>query len=673
MEKKLAPKIILQAKNLCKSFLSKGSEKNMALNNLSFSVPEGSIMAFVGPDGAGKTTLLRIISGLLNYDSGELCFYNKNYSELHDEQQELMGYMPQRFGLYEDLTVRENLDLYADLRGLDYALREDRYQKLLKITALDPFCERLAGNLSGGMKQKLGLICTLVRAPKLLLLDEPTVGVDPVSRRELWEIVDLLTKESGMSTVVSTSYLDEAERCDEVLLLYNGHPLAQGKPDKIKEISDGLVYRGEPKTEDNPRKLQGRLLGLDFIVDAVPQSGAVRFVHKGLERDEQKKLDLMLEGARVEKIPARLEDSFMLLLKKEAKAGTLMADSEPEMGSSLNPQTELGESGNLTSFDADKKPLAPNKHKFLNLILHPFQAGKTKASDKKNGALTKIGMGNKGLYQDDALEEHIKRGSLSGDRGSPIIETRNVSRLFGDFIAVNNVSFSVYQGEVFGLLGPNGAGKTTTFRMLCGLLPASKGSLYVDGVDVRVARQEARKHLGYVAQKFSLYSPLSVKENLSFFAGAYGLRGEYKEQRIKTVASDFFLEDRLHMAAGDLPGGYKQRLAMAVALLHNPAILFLDEPTSGADPQARRAFWRRISHLSQRGVTIIVTTHFMEEAEYCDRILIQDQGLMLALGTPDEIREEAKKGGDSALSMEEAFIQIVEKFRLSKKDANKTN
>lgn len=244
--------------------------------------------------------------------------------------------------------------------------------------------------------------------------------------------------------------------------------------------------------------------------------------------------------------------------------------------------------------------------------------------------------------------------------GEIVIQTEHVYKMFGDFTAVNDISFSVYKGEVFGLLGPNGAGKTTTFRMLCGLLKATRGKLFVAGIDVNKRRQEARKNLGYVAQKFSLYGLLSVGENLEFFAGAYGLRGVKKRRRIEAVVKDFELKEKLNMLAQNLPGGYKQRLAMAVGLLHEPSILFLDEATSGADPLARRDFWRRISRLTELGVTIIVTTHFMEEAEYCDRILIQDNGRMLALGTPEEIRSANNKNHST---MEEAFIDIVMRGR----------
>ncbi len=591
---------MFSAENITKSFRLKTGQIFTALDSVSVGVRPGGITALVGPDGAGKSTLLRIFVGLLCPNAGALIFDGQAFTEKSVELRARIGYMPQKFGLYEDLTVQENLDLYADLKGVDRSERSERYRELLAMSAMEPFRQRPAGKLSGGMKQKLGLICTLVSPPKLLLLDEPTVGVDPLSRRELWEIVERLTDQSGMSVIVSTSYLDEADRCDEVALLFEGKVLAYGSPEAIRQRADGMGYLARPASPDTPRSLQARLLGAPGIIDAVPQGGAVRFIHGFLTEEQSALMFSLLGGAENNKVSPSLEDSFMLLLRSHIRTPNIIEQTQ-----SLS---------------------APVPNNFPESDLH--------GSSKKE----------------------------------PIIQIKNVSRLFGDFIAVNNVSFSVYRGEVFGLLGPNGAGKTTTFRMLCGLLPASKGSLHVAGVSVREAREEARRRLGYVAQKFSLYGPLSVRENLEFFAGAYGLRGQIKNKRIQEMITEFSLERQLQMSAESLPGGYKQRLAMAVGLLHEPAILFLDEPTSGADPLARRDFWKRISRLADRGVTIVVTTHFMEEAEYCDRILIQDEGIMLALGTPEEIRAQAKQKVGIEPTMEDAFIDIVTKARVAKKE-----
>lgn len=574
----------LEFENLGKVFTGKDGQITRALDGVSLTLRPGGITALVGPDGAGKTTLLRIAAGLLAPSEGRAAFFGEARPDLGR-----IGYMPQKFGLYEDLSVQENLDLYADLRGLEAEERAGRYADLLAMTGLEKFTARLAGHLSGGMKQKLGLICTLLKAPDLLLLDEPTVGVDPLSRRELREIISALTSRSNTAVLVSTAYLDEAARCEEILLLFEGKPLARKGPETLKTMADGMAFMATPENEP-PRLLQTRLLTAPGVIDAVPQGGLVRLVHDTLDAADGAELKKRLRGASVAPAAPALEDSFMLLLRK------------------------------------NKRPEQPPDNTAAPGESFPGQPG----------------------------------GANGNGNGQPVIETRNVTKKFGAFTAVSNVSFSVYRGEVFGLLGPNGAGKTTTFRMLCGLLPATEGTLHVAGVDVRKARSDARRRIGYVAQKFSLYGLLTVMENLEFFAGAYGLRGAFKDERIRAVIRDFSLAGYEDAPADSLPGGNRQRLAMAAGLLHQPQILFLDEPTSGADPLARREFWQRISILAESGVTVVVTTHFMEEAEYCDRILIQDSGVMLALDTPANIRKQARSE-----TMEDAFIRIVEDARKS--------
>lgn len=581
-------KIVLQVRDLRKNFPAPGGQEIQALKGVSFDLPLGGLLALVGPDGAGKTTLLRILSGLMKPDAGQLSFSNGKEDLSDRPESRNLGYMPQKFGLYEDLTVRENMDLYADLGGLPQGERAARYAELLALTGMSPFVDRLAGKLSGGMKQKLGLMCTLVTPPHILLLDEPTVGVDPLSRRELWGIVDQLALKENMSVIVSTSYLDEAEKCDEMILLHKGEVLAQGSPKEIHRISEGFSYMVNPGKGMDARTLRTRLAEIPGVMDVVPEGGQIRLVHGELKAGEEGRLRDVLGASQVTPVPSTLEDSFMLLLKSGGH----------------------GDGG--------------------------------------------------GDYVFEEPQESEK------DREEPVIETHGVYKCFGDFIAVNNVSFSVYKGEIFGLLGPNGAGKTTTFRMLCGLLPASRGSLKVAGVDVREARKAARRHVGYVAQKFSLYGTLSVRQNLEFFGGAYGLRGRELRKRIEAVLEDFSLREQADDMAGNLPGGYRQRLAMAAGLLHEPDILFLDEATSGADPIARREFWQRITSLASRGVTIIVTTHFMEEAEYCDRILIQAEGRALALDSPANIRMAACGRADA--TMEDAFIAIVEEGRRKEAD-----
>ncbi|WP_309934356.1 ATP-binding cassette domain-containing protein [Variovorax paradoxus] len=577
------------ARSLHKRFVAKGSKQVVrALDDVSLEVPTGSLTALVGPDGAGKTTLLRLMAGLMRADEGELRVLGIDVSADPQAVQDRISYMPQRFGLYDDLSVQENLDLYADLHGVLAGQRRERYARLMEMTDLGRFTGRPAGKLSGGMKQKLGLACTLVRSPDLLLLDEPTVGVDPLSRRELWQIVQQLVDEEKLSVIVSTAYLDEAERCRHVFVLQEGRLIAQGTPDEIRGHAEGTCFVVAPPEGEAPRLMQARLLDArQQIVDAVPQGGEVHFIRRPDADDAA--LEKLLAGARAEPVPPRLEDGFMTLLHTRQAADTNMASSAASEG------------------------LAP----------------------------------------------------AEGEPGEVVIEVKDLVRRFGDFVAVASTSFSVRRGEIFGLLGPNGAGKTTTFRMLCGLLPASGGQLRVAGVDLRHARAQARQRIGYVSQKFALYGNLTVRENLSFFGGAYGLRGQKLQVRMDTVLRQFGLERELDAPSGQLPGGYRQRLAMATGLLHEPEILFLDEPTSGADPLARREFWRRITALAEGGTTVVITTHFMEEAEYCDRIVIQDAGKVLAIGTPREVRTQALDGEDRdrRIDMEQAFIGIVEKAR----------
>ena len=580
-----ASDVILRAEGLTKVFSVKGKEDTVALDGLDFRVPAGQLTALVGPDGAGKTTLMRLICGLMTRTQGRLFVAGRDVTVEPEQVQRELSYMPQKFGLYEDLTVQENMTLYADLHGIEDSVRPGRFAHLLRMTGLTPFTARLAGRLSGGMKQKLGLACTLVRSPRLLLLDEPTVGVDPLSRRDLWEILEQLVQQEDLSVFVSTAYMDEAERCRQVYVINHGRFLASGTPAELRQLAAGRCFEADCPTSMPVRLLQSRLLEDDAIIDAVPSHGKVHFI-QNVEVQEPETLRSC--GIRPQPVPERLEDAFMLLLHRD----------ETARGARSAP-----------------------------LLLHGQPMPVT-----------------------------------AGNAAAPVIdiEVANLVRRFGDFTAVANTSFQVYRGEVFGLLGPNGAGKTTTFRMLCGLLPATSGELTVAGVNLRQARREGRKKLGYVAQKFSLYSNLSVKENLRFYGGAYGLWGKKLQARMAEVMREFQLTDRADVMAAALPGGYKQRLSMAAALLHEPQILFLDEPTSGIDPLARRSFWQQITALSLRGTTIIITTHFMEEAEYCDRFMIQDKGKLLVLGSPQGIREQMAMPRED---MNEIFLAIVEKSR----------
>jgi ABC-2 type transport system ATP-binding protein len=537
---------------------------NTALDRIDLQIPAARVTGLIGPDGAGKTTLMRLAAGLLRPDSGTIQALGIDVVADPLAAQSALGYMPQRFGLYEDLSVQENLDFYADLQGLPESQRRPRYDQLLHMTGLGPFTRRLAGRLSGGMKQKLGLACTLVNPPRLLLLDEPTVGVDPVSRRELWQIVYRLVREERMSVLLSTAYLDEAERCDEVVLLHKGTLLGQGTPAAFSAPMQGRTWH-VATAGAGKRRLQQRLGQLPGVIDALIDGEAVRVV-------------TALPAAQP---PAELQAAaFIARLKSTREAGRAVESM------------------------------------------------------------------------------HARPRSAAGDER--VIEVRDVYRRFGDFTAVKGVSFSVRRGEIFGLLGANGAGKSTTFRMLCGLLPASAGTLNVAGHDLRRAAAKARGRLGYMAQRFSLYANLTVAENLRFFASTYGLDGEARAKRIHWALENFELTPYADGNSGDLPLGYKQRLAFAAALMHEPDILFLDEPTSGVDPLARREFWERTNALAESGVTVLVTTHFMDEANYCDRLVIMAEGEVLALGTPAEMKQRFRTPGNPHPTMEDAFIGLIE-------------
>ena len=577
---------VLELRGVCKRF-SVAKRTIKALRNVSLSVQRGRVTGLIGPDGAGKTTLMRLAVGLLAPDEGQVLALGFDAARESLAVQARVGYMPQRFGLYEDLSVQENLDLYADLQGLPHNARAARYEELMRMTGLARFTARLAGRLSGGMKQKLGLACTLVRPPQLLLLDEPTVGVDPVSRRELWQIVYRLVQQEGMTVLLSTAYLDEAERCDEVILMYEGDIMGQGPPRQFREKSQGKTYMVAAPRE-RKRVIQGKLTAAANVVDALIQGERVRLVMDSEARPDAAKLLPDVADVSIQPVPPRLEDSFITMLKSRRKSGL---DALPRVRANQ-------------------------------------QVGPTDFS--------------------------------SGNGHGPVIEIKDVKRRFGDFYAVKGVTFHVAHGEVFGLLGANGAGKSTTFRMLCGLLPATAGSLRVAGLDLRTAAAAARARIGYMSQKFSLYGNLSVCENLRFFSSAYGLSGQRQQEQMQRALDEFELGAMADTTSIDLPLGHKQRLAMACALMHGPEILFLDEPTSGVDPLARREFWSRINALAEQHVTIMVTTHFMEEAEYCDRLAIMADGEILAMGTPEEIKQSQRSRERPEPTMEDAFIALIE-------------
>lgn len=558
---------LLEIQDLTKQF---SVQQAPALKDIHVTIQGGNIIGLVGPDGAGKTTLIRLIAGLLTPTQGKILV--KGFDTIQDAEyiHYLTGYMPQKFGLYEDLTVDQNLNLYAALRNVVGEEKKTTFDKLLQFTGLKDFRGFLAKNLSGGMKQKLGLACALIKKPQLLLLDEPSVGVDPISRRELWKMVHALVDE-GISVLWSTAYLDEAELCNSVLLLSQGKLLYSGDPKNLTSSMQGRVYQVTDIKKDR-RQLLFELLKDKNVMDGVIQGQNLRLVLRSQGE--------MPKNIKLNPITPRFEDGFIDIL-----------------GGGPGGESKL----------AEKAPFVP--------------------------------------------------GSIA----NPIL-AENLTKKFGNFTAADSISLEVKKGEIFGLLGPNGAGKTTTFKMLCGLLRPTQGKAHINGLDLQKAPGEARSRMGYMAQKFSLYGNLSVRQNLDFFAGIYNLKKAQKKAAIDEMIEVFNLQDYLSFSSEKLPLGFKQRLSLACASMHHPEVLFLDEPTSGVDPLMRREFWNHINGLVGKGVTIMVTTHFMEEAEYCDRIALIYQGKIIKMDTPSALKEQAKSSSNSNPTLEDAFVQMIEKY-----------
>ncbi|MRE57982.1 ATP-binding cassette domain-containing protein [Morganella morganii] len=552
---------------------------NPAVNRLTTTIRGGGVTGLAGPDGAGKTTLIRMLAGLLKPDSGEIRVAGFDPIEDSVALRAQLGYMPQKFGLYEDLSVMENLRLYAELRGLPHHEQQAVFDRLLTFTDLTRFTGRMAGKLSGGMKQKLGLACTLLGQPQVLLLDEPGVGVDPIARRELWRMVHSLA-DDGMLILWSTSYLDEAEQCRDVLLLNQGKVIYEGKPAQLTETMEGRSFLLSAAPGERRRILQEALIQPQ-VSDGVIQGRYVRLIVK--PQADTRTLLSALKCPDAELLPARprFEDAFIDLLGGGPSHRSQLAQIMPQI------------------------PAAPDE---------------------------------------------------------TVIEAVSLTKKFGDFAATDHVDFQVKRGEIFGLLGPNGAGKSTTFKMMCGLMIPSSGRALVLGLDLKTSSAKARSRLGYMAQKFSLYGNLTVAQNLKFFSGAYGLRGKAQQQKIDDMVNAFNFTPILRQTTEDLPLGFKQRLALACALMHEPDILFLDEPTSGVDPLTRREFWLHINGMVDKGVTVMVTTHFMDEAEYCDRIGLVYHGKIIAAGTPDELKTSVADDTRPDPSMEDAFIGLVEEY-----------
>lgn len=548
--------------------LGKRYDDHIAVNGIDFAVHRGEIFGLIGPDGAGKTTTFHILAGVLEASGGRVEILGRSP---HDARPQT-GYLTQQFSLYLDLSVEENLRYSAGLRRVPparYAARRDRYLTLMN---LQPFKDRLVGQLSGGMKQKLALCCALVSEPQILLLDEPTTGVDPVARREFWDVIATLAASGGTTIVVATPYLDEAERCHRIALMYQGNIQQMGT---LADLRTGLglqrleIHLARP---DDLSRAESQLRDHPLIADV--QTFGDR-------------LDILVPNAQQGEVAARA------CLNEQSVAFTALEILPPTLENVF--VTHLRRQGSDPPF-----------------IPFPSRCQRSPAQ-KASGT------------------DHQKTPPVA-------IRALQLAKTFGRFEAVKNVSLDIHYGEIYGLLGANGAGKTTTIKMICGLLPPTAGTMQLAGITGNLRSPNLRQRLGYMSQKFTLYDDLTIRQNLTFYCGVYGISRNHRDSRISWVLEICGLAGQDHLLTSLLPQGWKQRVAFGAAVMHEPDILFLDEPTSGVDPLARRQFWRLIEDFARRGTAILVTTHYLEEAEHCNRMGFMVSGEIVAQGSPQEIK-----------------------------------
>jgi ABC-2 type transport system ATP-binding protein len=539
------------------SQLSKRYGTVEAVRGIELDVGDGEIFGLIGPDGAGKTSTFQILAGVMEPSGGAATVFGQPARAARSQT----GYLTQAFSLYPDLTVAENIRYIGDLRRVapdQIAARGARYLQMFDI---DRFSNRLAGKLSGGMKQKLALTCALVPQPRVLLLDEPTTGVDPVSRREFWDTLAHLAAD-GLTILVATPYMDEAERCHRVALMHEGAIQQVGTP---AELRAGLDARR-----------------LELRTDNLAQAERVLAQSSGAGKEI---FDVQRFGDRLDLLVHHPDAAKRVVEEKLKSAGLAIGDVQED-----EPTLENAFVARLRSLGqvVDDTPF-PGQH------------------------------------------PHQDR------RGQVAIGATNLTRQFGKFTAVKNLSLQIRYGEIYGLLGANGAGKTTAIRMLCGLLDPTQGDVQLAG-GRELRSGTVRQRVGYMSQKFSLYDDLSIQENLAFFAGVYGVPERERNEKIRWVLSFSGLQGKQDQVTGSLPGGWKQRVAFGAAILHEPSVLFLDEPTSGVDPLARRAFWTMINRLADAGTAILVTTHYLEESEQCNRLGFMAAGELVAEGTPTDTK-----------------------------------
>ena len=624
---------LLSLKDLTKIFKKQDGSAFAAVDTLNLEIgSEHHMISLIGPDGSGKSTLLKMIAGLIAPDEG-ICSLNLEPKG----SGALIGYMSQTLGLYEDLSVMTNLRLFATLRDIDArsllntsaqhsnspqstssddieAALDLYLEDLLAKVGLIKFKDYKAGSLSGGMKQKLALTCAISAKPALLLLDEPTVGVDPISRGELWAIIEDYIRDTGSYCLISSLYLEEADKASLTIFIKEGKLLFAGTAAQLREDVANQCYYIDLHEDISYQKLSRYMMchlsDLTSLKDICPRMGRIELLAEN---------DVSVQSIT--------QDLKTLFAKAQDKSIRAVADN----------------------FTLLKRP-SVLEDAYIDLTY-----------DRHSGSYASELLSNLRAdgHDSDGYDASSNKSTSFDGNGEVVISVDGIRKDFGSFTAVHDSNFKVYKGEIFGLLGPNGAGKTTTFRMICSLLNPSHGTILINNLELKHAKSSVRATIGYVAQKFCLYRKLTAMQNLTYFGQSYGLKGKILNERISAVSKVFMLEPFLNEISENLPFGIQRSLSMACALIHSPSILFLDEATSGADPTSRRAFWSMIASLAANGTTVIVTTHFMEEAEYCDRFLIQDQGKILILGTPDEICLQ----GTKRISIEEAFVKCVNERR----------
>ncbi len=539
-----------------------------AVSSLDLRIERGEMFGLVGADGAGKTTTIRMLCTLLLPSAGEARVLGMNTARDAARLKDKIGYVAEHFNLYPTLTVEENLTFFARLRNMPRETSEKRIKELLQFCRLEPFRKRHAEHLSGGMQKKLALACSLIHEPEVVFLDEPTTGVDPVSRRDFWRIIaGFLAR--GITVLVSTPYLDEAERFNRIAFMQKGQVIVCDTPQNIKARFPGELL--EIRTHQ-VNKVAAVLAPLPFVQTAQVFGDTVHvMVDRAGERRAE--IDRLLKERSISTVELRhiavgLEDVFIT---------------------------------QLTSLEGKPDSWSGSENK-VNLI------------------------------------------AKEGEQPEAAVQVSELARKFGNFTAVDRASFSIRRGEIFGLLGPNGSGKTTTIRMITGLLRPTEGSAFVLGDDMSVMADIIQSKIGYMSQKFSLFSDLTVEENINFYGNLYSLPTALLRERKEWVLNMAGLRGKEKAMARELAGGWKQRLALGCTIIHSPEVVFLDEPTAGVDPLSRRAFWELIQELSDRGTTIFITTHYMDEAEHCHRLGLMYQGRLIALGSPNQLKTELIKG-----------------------------